>query len=83
MPPIKDWKYKDASEAITTAIASSVTEAGFKSNSRFVEKKDHWQDGDTWVGPDGGLNSPLRTAIIAAVARQFTAVDVIGDFEWR
>lgn len=80
MPPFKEWKFKDAQDAVSTAIKGGTnTDIWFKSNSRFVEDKDHWQSGDTWVGPDGGTNSPLRTTILKAVERQFTPIDVIGE----
>lgn len=73
------WTYEDAVRALQILIEETVGEDGFDSNRAFVEEQDHWQDGDTWMGPDGGTDIAVRTRTLAAVERQFTPVDVINE----
>lgn len=73
------WTYQDAVRALQILIDDTVGESGFDSNRAFVEEQDHWQDGDTWVGPDGGSDLAVRSRTLAAVERQFTPVDVINE----
>lgn len=80
MAAFEDWTYEDAQAAIDEAIQVQVGSAdAFTQNHAFVELKDHWQDGDGWVGPDGGSNEEIRARVLAAVERQFTPRDAIGE----
>lgn len=79
-PPIfATWEVKDALAAIEAVIDATVGSDGYAANSAFIEEGDHWQDGDRWVGPDGGGSLELRTKVLEAVARQFTPVDAVGE----
>lgn len=73
------WTAKHAAQAIEAAIAEGPTEKGFLVNQKLIEEHDHWQGGATWVGPNGGDNSELRSQVLANVERQFTPVDVVSE----
>lgn len=76
--PFATWTLKDAQAAVAAAVQAGEDEAGaFKVNQRFVEQHDHWQDGEGWIGPVGDAST--RALVLAAVKRQFTPVDVIGE----
>ena len=76
MPNFDDWMLKDAQEAVAAAMQARITPADYEANRKFVEDRDHWQDGDGWVGPTGG--TALRSRVLAAVKPQFTPADVIS-----
>lgn len=73
------WTYQDAVRALEILIEETIGSDSFDANLAFVEEEDHWQDGDTWVGPDGGSDLAVRTRTLEAVKRQFTPVDVINE----
>ena len=77
MPNFDDWMLKDAQEAVAAAMQARITPADYEANRKFVEDRDHWQDGDGWVGPTGG--TALRSRVLAAVKPQFTPADVINE----
>lgn len=73
-----EWTIQDAQAALSDPLNEAVTPAGLASNRKFVEDHDHWQDGDTWVGPRGS-DTLWAASIRDAVERQFTPVDLIGE----
>lgn len=77
--PFENWTYQDASGAYDELVEEMGGEDAYEANRLFVEEHDHWQDGAGWVGPDGGSNAAARTKILAAVERQFTPRDAIGE----
>lgn len=78
--PFDDWKLEDVRDAIDLAITERLGDDGaFDTNAAFVEDHDHWQDGKTWVGPNGGADPAVRSSVLAAVERQFTPRDAIGE----
>lgn len=77
--PFDTWTYTEAKAAYDELLEEVGGEEAFTSNHAFVELHDHWQDGDGWVGPDGGSDPEARTKILAGVERQFTPRDAIGE----
>jgi hypothetical protein len=75
----REWDYSDARTAVRFVIEETLGQEDFDSNKAFVEEQDHWQDGDTWVGPDGGSDLAVRSKVLQSVKRQFTPVDVINE----
>ena len=79
--PIKhftEWTLEDAQAALSDPLEDAVTADGLESNRAFVEEGDHWQDGETWVGPRGS-DALWASTIKSQVLRQFTPVDLIGE----
>lgn len=75
-----EWAVAEATEAIADAIALMPGgQEAFDANKAFVEDQDHWQEGDAWIGPNGGSDAELETLVLAAVERQLVAVDAIGE----
>ncbi|HSW29283.1 MAG TPA: hypothetical protein VLH75_07275 [Longimicrobiales bacterium] len=80
MANFDEWTFEDAQEAIAGAIELDLGSGdAFSQNHAFVEEHDHWQDGDGWVGPNGGDDVEVQTAVLANVERQFTPRDAIGE----
>lgn len=80
MADFNDWTLDDAQVVISNDIVERHgTQEAFDETELFVEEHDHWQDGDGWVGPDGGSDTTTRSLVLAAVERQFTPRDVIGE----
>lgn len=73
------WTLANAEAAVSAAVKARLDDDAYKANQAFVEKHDHWQDGATWVGPDGGGDPVVRTKVLQAVKRQFTPNDVIAE----
>lgn len=65
---------KDAQAAVSAAVGD---EKQYAANRAYIEKHDHWQDGDQWVGPRG--SKEIWPQIKSAIRRQFVAVDVLGE----
>lgn len=78
--PFPEWGLEEARQALAAEIddTEGLDTEGYESNRLYVEERDHWQDGKTWVGPDGGSEA-VRAKVLTAVRRQFTAVDLIND----
>lgn len=72
------WTLQDIRREIAAEIDRTVSPYGYDANYAYIELRDHWQNGDTWVGPDGG-SLAVRRAILDAVQRQFTPVDLIAE----
>lgn len=73
------WTFEDAVAAIEATQTAAAGKDGYEANHAFIEDVDHWQDGDTWVGPDGGGSAELRAKVLAAVERQYTPVNAVGE----
>lgn len=71
------WTLTDVKSVIQTAVAEGPGRTGFRANAAFVEDRDHWQNGTTWVGPTG--DDSVKDLVLQGVKRQFTPVDVIGE----
>lgn len=75
-----EWTVDDARKAIADTIDATVGTDAFETNKLYVEEGDHWQKGDGWVGPDGGVkDSAARAIVLAGVESQFTPVDVLTE----
>lgn len=76
----KDWTLEDAQSAVSAAIAEGAgSQQAYTANAAYVEEHDHWQNGSTWAGPNGGSDAEVRARVLASVQRQFTPVDVVGE----
>jgi len=80
MADFDTWTFDDAQTAITDAIAVTLgSQDAYDENYAFIEEHDHWQDGDAWVGPNGGSVEAVQTEVLTAVERQFTPRDAISE----
>ncbi len=80
MADFSEWTLQDVQEAVAGAIEEQLgSQEAFDESAAFIEEHDHWQDGDAWVGPNGGTSDEVRTAVLAAVERQFTPRDAVSE----
>jgi hypothetical protein len=75
--PFAEWELRDAAVTLAAAVEQSVGTKGYQQNRAYVVERDHWQQGSTWLGPQGTVVTQAR--VLSAVRRQFTAVDTIGE----
>ncbi len=69
---------QDAQSKVAEQKAVTGGETAFKRNHAFVEKHDHLQDGENWVGPRGDAVH-WATKGKKDLDRQFVAVDAINE----
>lgn len=79
MSHFSEWTIDDVNEAIEALIDEQVGEDAFAQNEAYLEDGDHWQDGERWVGPDGGSDAVWKSRVKAAVQRSFTPVGAIEE----
>ena len=82
-PPVRkafdQWTLSDAKNAVAYIIDRRVGKDGFAANWAYAQDHDHLQNGEGWIGPQGGDETVSRSKVKSAVARQFTPVDATAE----
>lgn len=79
-PPL-DWRLEDAQAAVAYACTADgqLDAEAYAANAAYVERKDHWQRGDGWIGTAGNGAVALTARALQMIYTQFTPVDAIGE----
>ena len=75
--PIREWTFDDGLGLIDSSLSDGPTARGYLANRRYIVDRDHWQNGDPWVGPRGSPET--EQLVLDGVQPQFTPVDVINE----
>src|SRR5690348_13475697 len=76
MTRFADYTLALAQQAVADSLAVSAED--YRVNRAFVELKDHWQDGDGFIGLADAPQA-VRTRALPRVRKHFTPVDIIGE----
>lgn len=75
--PFAEWTHEEALQVLRGAVADGPTQDGYDRNRRYVVERDHWQEGDDWMGPRGTAST--EQVVLAKVHPQYVPVDTLGE----